>query len=117
MTRLKGLDKTAHARIVRPRTVMKEKIASVQAEALARIGGIADMKALEEARVAVLKAKYDMLLDLAEKQSRRFRNRYSRMNSPQFAQRLNEVSARGVELRGKLRAVKKERKREKALKK
>lgn len=82
------------------------------------LGGRLEGAARErEARVAVLKAKYDMLLDLAEKQSRRFRNRYSRMNSPQFAQRLNEVSARGVELRGKLRAVKKERKREKALKK
>ena len=36
---------------------MKNQIASVQAEALARIAGIADMKALEEARVGILGKK------------------------------------------------------------
>ncbi len=36
---------------------MKERIASVQAEALERIAGIADMKALEDARVGILGKK------------------------------------------------------------
>ena len=36
---------------------MKNQIASVQTEALARIAGIADMKALEDARVAILGKK------------------------------------------------------------
>lgn len=36
---------------------MKEKIASVQAESLARIGSIADMKGVEDARVAILGKK------------------------------------------------------------
>ena len=36
---------------------MKEEIASVQAEALARIAGIADMKGIEEARVSILGKK------------------------------------------------------------
>lgn len=38
-------------------SVMKEEIASVQAEALARIAGIADMKGIEEARVSILGKK------------------------------------------------------------
>ena len=50
------LDKCAYARIV-SRELMKNQIASVQAEALARIAGIADMKALEDARVGILGKK------------------------------------------------------------
>lgn len=37
--------------------MMKDRIASVQTEALARIAGIADMKALEDARVGILGKK------------------------------------------------------------
>ena len=50
------LDKCAYARIV-SRELMKNQIASVQAEALARIAGIADMKALADARVGILGKK------------------------------------------------------------
>ena len=50
------LDNRAYARIV-SRELMKNQIASVQAEALARIAGIADMKALEDARVGILGKK------------------------------------------------------------
>ena len=50
------LDNSAYARIV-SRELMKNQIASVQAEALARIAGIADMKALEDARVGILGKK------------------------------------------------------------
>ena len=50
------LDNRAYARIVSCE-LMKNQIASVQAEALARIAGIADMKALEDARVGILGKK------------------------------------------------------------
>lgn len=98
---------------------LKLQSSLARAEVSEKLEGIGDR--LEDAvrdseRVAALRAKYDNLLNLTEKQSRRFRNRYSRMSSPQFPQRLNEVSLRGAELREKLRAVKEQRKKEKAAK-
>lgn len=98
---------------------LKLQSSLARAEVSERLEGIGDR--LEDAvrdkeRTAALRAKYDNLLNLAEKQSRRFRNRYSRMSSPQFPQRLYEVSLRGTELRKKLRAVKEQRKKEKAAK-
>lgn len=98
---------------------LKLQSSLARAEVSERLEGIGDR--LEDAvrdkeRTAALRAKYDNLLNLAEKQSRRFRNRYSRMSSPQFPQRLYEVSLRGTELREKLRAIKEQRKKEKAAK-
>lgn len=67
----------------------------------------------ENERLASLRERYNTLLDLTERQSRRFRTRYSHMSSPQFALLLDEVGERGLELREKLRAVREARKREK----
>lgn len=64
--------------------------------------------------LAALKLKYDTLLDLAEKQSRRFRNRYSGMRSDLFSQRLSEVSRRGSELRERIQEARNERKASKS---
>lgn len=85
-------------------------------EKLEDIGSRLEDAVRDNERVAALRAKYDDLLNRTEKQSRRFRNRYSRMSSPQFPQGLREVSQRGAELREKLRAVKEQRKQEKAAK-
>ncbi len=59
----------------------------------------------ESERLSALKERYDILLDMAEQQSRRFRNRYSHMRSEKFDQRFGEVSTRGQDLRVKLRAA------------
>ncbi len=64
----------------------------------------------ESEKLAALKVKYDTLLDLAETQSRRFRNRYARMRSDRFSQRLSDVSRRGNDLREKIRSAREVRK-------
>lgn len=67
-------------------------------------------------RLIALRAKYEDLLDLTEKQSRRFRNRYSRMNSSKFSAGLHEVSDRGTQLRERLRVAHAQHKASKAQK-
>lgn len=64
----------------------------------------------ENERVRLLRQRHDDLLDLAEQHTRRFRNRYSHMSSPLFAQDLREISERGAVVRAKLRALRKDKK-------
>lgn len=63
----------------------------------------------ENERLRALRQRYDDLLDLAEAQTRRFRNRYSRMSSPNFAQDLRDISERGVRVRERLKALREEK--------
>lgn len=60
-----------------------------------------------------LKQRQEDLLDLAEEQTRRFRNRYSHMSSPQFAQRLEEIRQRGGRMRRRLKSLREERRSDK----
>ena len=60
-------------------------------------------------RLRALKQRHDDLLDLAEEQSRRFRNRYSRMSSPKFAQNLLDISERGTRVHKKLKSLREEK--------
>lgn len=60
--------------------------------------------------VVSLKERYDALLGMAERQSRRFRNRYSNLRSDRFGHRISEVSNRGNELRSKLQTARQQRK-------
>lgn len=56
-----------------------------------------------------LSALHDRLLERAEKQSRRFRRRYSHMSAPQFPARLKEVAERGRQIHDTLQARRQQR--------
>lgn len=58
-------------------------------------------------RLAALKARYQLLLDQAEEESRRFRQRYPKMHSTRFDHRMREVSSLGSELAARIRSAQK----------
>ena len=60
-------------------------------------------------RLRALKQRHEDLLDLAEEQTRRFRNRYSHMTSPRFTQNLSDITQRGARVREKLKALREEK--------
>ncbi len=71
----------------------------------------------ESEHISALKERYDILLDMAELQSRRVRHRYAKMHSEKFGPRFNEIATRGQDLRVKLRAAREQYKAYKASKK
>ncbi len=64
----------------------------------------------EKDALVSLKERYDTLLGMAERQSRRFRNRYTHLRSDRFGHRISEITNRGNELRAKLQAARQQRK-------
>ncbi|MEG2420480.1 MAG: hypothetical protein RSB55_02945 [Oscillospiraceae bacterium] len=89
----------------------KEGIADRVDTALSATGAAIPRPVSESAEK--LKARYDEILAAAERQSRRFRKRYSEMSSQSYAERLEDVKASGAALASRVLLANRTRKAEK----